>query len=165
MTAAPKPPRAEARAGADPYAWLRDEQWQAVIADPAKLTPAIRAYLEAENAYTDLVLAPLGDLRAKLVAEMRARIKEDDSSVPVPDGPFAYYSRYIPGGQHPVFCRSARDGGAETVLLDGNAAAEGLAYFRVGAMQHSPDHRRLAWTVDTAGSEIFTRSRRTFSFS
>ena len=156
MTDAPKAPRAEARAGEDPYAWLRDEQWQAVIADPAKLSPAIRAYLEAENAYTDRVLAPLASLRTALVAEMRARIKEDDSTVPVPDGPFAYYSRHVPGGQHPIFCRSPRNGGAETVLLDGNAAAAGLAYFRVGSLQHSPDHRRLAWTVDTAGSEIFT---------
>jgi len=156
VTEAARPPRAEAREGTDPYAWLRDEQWQAVIADPAKLTPAIRAYLEAENAYTDHVLAPLAALRSALVAEMRARIKEDDSSVPVPDGPFAYYARHVSGGQHPVFCRRPRDGGAETVLLDGNAAAEGLAYFRVGAMQHSPDHRRLAWTIDTAGSEIFT---------
>ena len=156
MTDAPKAPRPEARAGEDPYAWLRDEQWQAVIADPAKLSPAIRAYLEAENAYTDRVLAPLASLRTALVAEMRARIKEDDSTVPVPDGPFAYYSRHVPGGQHPIFCRSPRNGGAETVLLDGNAAAAGLAYFRVGSLQHSPDHRRLAWTVDTAGSEIFT---------
>ena len=156
MSDTAKPPRAEARAGADPYAWLRDEQWQAVIADPAQLSTAIRAYLEAENAYTDLVLAPLENLCAALVAEMRARIKEDDSSVPVPNGPFAYYSRYVPGGQHPIFCRSPRDGGTEKVLLDGNAAAAGLAYFRVGSLQHSRDHRRLAWTVDTAGSEIFT---------
>ena len=76
MTDAPKAPRAEARAGEDPYAWLRDEQWQAVIADPAKLSPAIRAYLEAENAYTDRVLAPLASLRTALVAEMRATLEK-----------------------------------------------------------------------------------------
>src|SRR3546814_11236831 len=86
---------------------------------------------------------------------MKARIKEDDSSVPRPDGPFAYYQRFETGGQHPVFCRCPvgdRETGEE-VLLDGNREAEGESYFRVAACEHSPDHRLLAYASDRNGSE------------
>src|SRR3546814_2097784 len=77
--------------------------------DPAVLDPEIRDYLEAENAYTEAVMAPTKALQQQLFEEMKARIKEDDSSVPSPDGPFAYYQRYETGGQHPVFCRRPVD--------------------------------------------------------
>src|SRR3546814_16559758 len=87
---------------------------------------------------------------------MKARIKEDDSSVPSPDGPFAYYQRYETGGQHPVFCRRPVDSEAgEEVLLDGNREAEGASYFRVAACAHSPDHRLLAYAIDRTGSERY----------
>ncbi len=145
----------------DPYAWLKDEKWQQVMHDPAVLDPAIRAHLEAENAYTKSVMAPVTTLTERLFAEMKARIKEDDSSVPKNDGPFAYYQRTVTGGQHPVFCRHRRapgadgsgDPGAEDVLLDGNLEADGLDFFKVAACRHSPDHRRLAYAVDSNGSE------------
>ena len=87
---------------------------------------------------------------------MKGRIKEDDSTVPSPDGPFAYYTRYREGGQHPILCRQPRDGGAEQVLLDGDALAAGKAYFQLGGSAHSPDHRLLAWSADDKGSEIDT---------
>src|SRR3954467_10686468 len=73
----------------DDYAWLKDANWQEVLRNPALLDPDIRAYREAENRYTEAFLDPLQALKQKLVAEMRGRIKEDDSSVPQPDGPFA----------------------------------------------------------------------------
>src|SRR5262245_24686140 len=82
----------------DDYAWLRADNWQAVMRDPALLDPEIRTYLDAENAYSKAMLADTEPLQAKLFAEMKGRIKEDDSSVPSPDGPFAYYSRYVVGG-------------------------------------------------------------------
>jgi len=142
----------------DPYAWLRDDNWREVMRDPAVLDPEIRAYLEAENAYTRAAMAPTDALQAQLFAEMKGRIKEDDSSVPSPDGPYAYYQRFETGGQHPVFCRcptkgnwQARDG--EEVLLDGNREAEGEPYFRVAGCEHSPDHRLLAYAADRNGSE------------
>src|SRR3546814_21036739 len=110
--------------------------------DPAVLDPEIRDYLEAENAYTEAVMAPTKALQQQLFEEMKARIKEDDSSVPSPDGPFAYYQRYETGGQHPVFCRRPVDSEAgEEVLLDGNREAEGASYFRVAACAPRPDHR------------------------
>ncbi|WP_395709656.1 S9 family peptidase [Reyranella sp.] len=141
---------------ADDYAWLKDANWQQVLRDPSLLDPAIRAYLEAENHYAEAVLRPTEALRKILVAEMRGRIKEDDSSVPQPDGPFAYLSRYRDGGQHPLIGRTPRDGGDATTLLDGDALATSSAYFKFGGTRHSPDHRLEAWSADVRGSEYYT---------
>ncbi len=140
----------------DPYAWLRDANWREAMVEPERLDPAIRSYLEAENAYAETMLADVEPLREALVKELRGRIREDDSSVPAVDGIWAYYSRYREGGQHPILCRCPRDGGEEQVLLDGDAEAEGSAYFRLGAAAHSPDHRYLAYAVDRSGAESFT---------
>lgn len=142
----------------DPYAWLRADNWREVMRDPSVLDPDIRAYLEAENAYTKAAMASTEALQRQLFEEMKARIKQDDSSVPSPDGPFAYYQRYETGGQHPVFCRRPSDdpeGGPEQVLLDGNREAEGESFFRVAACEHSPDHRLLAYSADRNGSERY----------
>ncbi len=87
---------------------------------------------------------------------MKGRIKEDDSTVPAPDGGFAYYTRYVTGGQHPLFCRMPRGGGTEQILVDGNALAKGHAYFRIADVAHSPDHGLIAYAVDTKGSEFYT---------
>ncbi|MPT25243.1 MAG: S9 family peptidase, partial [Starkeya sp.] len=127
------------------------------LGDPALLAPDIRDWLEAENAAAEAWLEPHAELRSQLVAEMRGRIKEDDASVPSADGPFAYFTRFREGGQHPLICR--RPAGAiagETVLLDGDALAEGKAYFQFGDARQSPDHRLYAWTADEAGSEYYT---------
>ena len=140
----------------DDYAWLRAGNWQAVMRDPTVLDPEIRAHLEAENAYTHAVMADTEALQATLFAEMKGRIKEDDSSVPAPDGAFAYYTRYVVGGQHPLFCRTPRAGGAEQILVDGNALAKDHAYFRIASVTHSPDHSLVAYAVDTKGSEFYT---------
>lgn len=140
----------------DDYAWLRDANWQDVVRDPARLDPDIRAYLEAENAYTDAALAPVGALRETLFAEMKGRLKPDDSAVPSPDGRYAYYSRFATGGQYPLLCRIPRDGGPETVLLDGNLEAKGKPYWQLEGYARSGDHRLLAYAVDEAGSEMAT---------
>ena len=140
----------------DDFAWLRAANWQEVMRDPGKLDPAIRAYLEAENQYADRALADTEALQATLFAEMKGRIKEDDSSVPATDGPYAYYLRYREGGQHPVICRRPRAGGDEHVLLDGDELAHGKAYFHLGSTQHAPDHHLLAWASDDAGAEFYT---------
>ena len=138
----------------DDYAWLRAENWQEVMRDPALLDPRIRAHLEAENAYSEAMLADTRRLQERLFAEMKGRIKEDDSSVPEPDGPFAYYWSYVTGAQYPRYCRRPRDGGPETILLDGNVEAAGKSYWQLGALAHSPDHRLLAYAVDENGSEL-----------
>ncbi len=141
----------------DPYAWLRAENWREAMRDPAVLPEDIRAYLEAENAYADAWFAPQRPLVKRLVKEMRGRIKEDDTSPPSPDGAYAYFTRFRTGGQHPLFCRkpSGADG-PETILLDGDKEARKTAFFSLGAVVHSDDHKLLAWSVDTNGSELYT---------
>ena len=144
------------RTRTDDYAWMKDENWQAVMRDPSVLRPDIRAHLEAENAYTEALLKPTEALQTTLFEEMKGRIKEDDASVPAPDGPWAYYSRFEVGAQHPVYARKARDlTGEEQVLIDVDAMAEGKAYFQVSAVGHSPDHTLWAWAEDDQGSEYY----------
>ena len=92
----------------DEYAWLKAENWREVMRDPLQLDPAIRAYLQAENDYCEYSLADTKSLQETLFAEMKGRIKEDDSSVPDPDGPYAYYIRYRKEGQHQSVCRKPR---------------------------------------------------------
>ena len=146
-------------ARSDEYAWLKDPEWRRVMRQPEVLDPDIHAYLEAENAHTEAFLAPYADLRSALYDEMRGRMKEEDSSVPAPDGDWSYYVRYVEGGEHPVHCRAARGDEAleaEEVLLDGNREAEGEAhYFRIGGCRHSNDHRRLVYALDLNGSERY----------
>ena len=161
----PQPPLAEKRpvtysrhgiARSDDYAWLRAANWQEVCRDPGTLAADIRAHLEAENDYQTRVMADTEDLRKALFAEMRGRIKEDDSSVPMKDGPFAYGRSFRTGGEQPQFFRTPRDGGKETILIDGDKEAEGKAYFWIGGVGHAPDHGRLVWSYDDNGSEYYT---------
>jgi oligopeptidase B len=140
----------------DEFAWLKAVNWQTVMRDPSVLDPDIRSYLEAENAYATLAMADTESLQATLLAEMKGRIKEDDSSVPSPDGPYAYFIHYNEGGQHPQFCREPRGGGPDQVLLDGDALASGKPFFHFGDARHSPDHKLIAWQADEAGSEFYT---------
>jgi oligopeptidase B len=139
----------------DEFAWLKDPNWQAVMRDPALLDADIRTYLEAENAYAEAALAGTVSLRETLFAEMKGRIKEDDASVPAPDGPYAYFSRHREGGQHPLICREPRTGGAAETLLDGDALAAGKPFFRIGTAAHSPNHLLLAWSSDDSGAELY----------
>ncbi len=140
----------------DDYSWLKDDNWQQVLLEPTLLAPDIRRHLEAENAYTEAVLATTNDLQRQLVAEMRARIKEDDSTVPAPDGPFEYLTRYREGGQHELIGRQPRGETEAHILLDGDALAANSKYFRFGGAEHSPDHKLEAWSADLRGSEYFS---------
>jgi oligopeptidase B len=144
------------RTRTDDYAWMKDDNWREVLRDPAAIKPDVKAHLEAENAYVKAMLASTEELQAQMFQEMKGRIKEDDSSVPAPDGAFAYYVRYAPGAQHPVYARRPRgseDG--EAILLDADALSKGTAFFQVGAAEHSPDHALYAFAVDEQGSEVY----------
>ena len=141
----------------DDYAWMKDDNWQQVLRDPKVLRPDVREHLDAENAYTKAMLAGTEPLQAHMFAEMKGRIKEDDSSVPAPDGPWDYYVRYDLGAQHPIHARRPRGSSEpEQVLLDEEALAKDKPFFQVGAASHSPDHALYAWAADEQGSEYYT---------
>lgn len=157
--AAVKKPLTDTRHGisrTDDYAWLRADNWQDVFRDTSLLDPEIRAHLEAENAYQQAQMADTAELQKQLFAEMKGRIKEDDSSVPMQDGPYAYGTSYVIGGQHARHLRVRRGVGTEEIILDGDKEAAGHDYFRVAGVGHSPDHERLLWSYDDNGSEFFT---------
>ncbi len=127
----------------DVYYWLRDD---------ARKDPAMLAYLNAENAYTDALMAPLKPLQDTLYAEIVGRIKQDDASVPYRERGYWYYTRYETGKDYPVHARRKGDMQApEEVLLDLNAMAEGKGYFAVDDMEVSQDNRLLAWAEDDVG--------------
>ncbi|MEM9315566.1 MAG: S9 family peptidase, partial [Pseudomonadota bacterium] len=137
------------------YAWMRDEGWQEVLREPGKLDEDIRAHLDAENGYYEAATDDLAALREQLFEEMRGRIKEDDSSVPDPDGPWAYAVRFREGGEYPIYVRTPRAGGEETVLYDGDLEGDGEDFFDIGSVDHSPDHTLIAYGVDRLGSEYY----------
>ena len=139
----------------DEYHWLRDD-------DPKAKRPEVMRYLEAENAHTDAVLAPLAGLQRELAAEMRARIKPDESSVPVYDHGWWVWTAYEPAAEYPRLMRQrgtpeGPDAKARPeVLLDLPARAAGQPFYKLGAYAISPDGRLLAWTEDTTGRRIHT---------
>lgn len=157
--AAPKKTITDTRHGisrSDDYAWLRADNWQAMFKDPSILAPEIRTHLEAENAYMNAAMADTKELQKVLFGEMKGRIKEDDSSVPVKDGPYAYGTLFVTGGEQPHYFREARDGGDRKLLLNGDKENEGKSYFRLSGLDHSTDHSRGIWGYDDKGSEYFT---------
>jgi oligopeptidase B len=139
----------------DEYYWMRDD-------DPKAKRPEIIEHLAAENAYTDARLAHVKPLQDKLVAEMRARIKEDDSSVPVYDNGYWYWRRFDAGAEYPVILRKrggpafADPAAPEEMVLDIVALAKPHAYYNVGGTAVSPDNRWLAYAEDTVGRRIYT---------
>ena len=147
------PPDAEKRAyevkapfGAvrnDDYYWLRDD---------SREDPAMLAYLQAENAYADQVLAPTAVLQETLYQEIVGRIKQDDASVPYRERGYWYYTRFETGKDYPIHARRKGDmQAAEEILLDVNEMAAGKSYFNVGAREVSMDNRLLAWADDEVG--------------
>ncbi len=142
----PKPTTVHGRTLPDDYAWLRQ-----------KSDPAVAAYLEAENAYTDAVMKPTEKLQDGLYREMLARIQETDLTVPYSDHGFWYYARTEEGKQYPILCRKKGSlQAAEEVLLDQNALAAGLPFFAVGAFAASDDGNLLAYSTDTTGFRQYT---------
>jgi len=155
----PAPPVAEQRPHSftrhgvtvqDPYAWLRDSSYPTV--DDAD----VLSYLRAENAYFEAAMAPHRALTDTLFAEMRGRIPEDDSSVPQRDGDWNYWWAFQAGAQYRTHYRiPVMAGGAPQTVFDEAAEAQGKQYFRLGALEVSPDGRYAAVLVDDDGSERF----------
>ena len=114
-------------------------------------------YLNAENAYLDQVLAPVKDLQTKLFEEMKGRIKQQDESVPYRENGYYYYTRYITGGEYPIYCRkkgSLTD--TEEMMFDGNKLAKGHAYYQLGGYEVSDNNELAIFAEDTVSRRLYT---------
>ncbi|MCK9696477.1 S9 family peptidase [Pseudomonas syringae] len=144
-------PSARKADGSDPYAWLQNRD-----------TDEVLDYLNAENAWQEQQLAEQAGLRDSLFEEIKGRILETDLSLPSPWGPYLYYTRTTQGDEYARHYRCPRpaddsntvDENAEELLLDPNEMADG-GFFSLGAFSISPDHQRLAYSLDTSGDEIY----------
>ncbi|PKA52982.1 oligopeptidase B [Apostasia shenzhenica] len=148
---------AHGRTWEDPYHWMSD------VSDPD-----LTAYLLHENSYAEAFMADTEGLQRALLAEMTSRMPQRISTPYDAWGNWLYY-QYIPEGkEYPVLCRRARNqnvfakvlrnwlrGCEEEVLLDWNEIAEQFGYVHIGTCKISPNHRFIAYTLDTSGSEMF----------
>src|SRR3954470_20847810 len=152
----PAPPTAEPR----PYSYEAhgvtvDDPWHWLRQYPEVTDPDILAYLNAENAYFDRWASEHKGLIDELFEEMKGRIKEDDSSVPIRDGEFLYWWAFRPGAEYRTWYRKPVGSGEDAIIFDEPVEAEGKDYFRLGALEVSPDGRLMALLVDDNGSERF----------
>jgi oligopeptidase B len=154
-----KPPVAEKREHsyshhgitiADPYDWLYDKSYPTIDDED------VLNHVKAENAYFEAHMAAQAPFTEALFKEMRARIKEDDSTVPQKDGDYIYWSEFEEGAQYRKHWRKPVAGGPDELLIDENELAKGLEYFRLGAASISQNGRYLAYSTDTNGSERYT---------
>ncbi len=130
----------------DDYSWLRERD-----------DPAVLAYLEAEKIYTRTVTSHTAEFRDQLYHELAGRLQEEDSTMPFPHGDYFYYSRTEKGKPYDIYCRKKGSLEApEELLLDTNLEAEDHEFYRNGDLEMSPDHRLLAYTEDTAGTESYS---------
>ncbi len=129
----------------DDYYWLKDRK-----------NPEVLAYLKAENDYADAALKHTAPLQEKLFTEMKGRVKQDDSSVPFKYGPYYYYKTYKAGNEYPVYARKAGSLDAkEEILLDVNELAKGKAFCQVKFPAIRPDHKMIAYAMDTGGRRFY----------
>ena len=129
----------------DDYYWLKERN-----------NPEVLEYLKAENAYTEAVLKHTEPLKEKLFGEIKARIKEDDSSVPFKYGNYYYYKRYEQGFEYPIYARKKGSLEApEEIILNANELGKGKPYFQVEFPSIRPDHKMIAFAVDTGGRRFY----------
>ncbi len=144
----------------DNYYWMRlsDEQKNAEEANRDAQTNQVLGYLNAENAYTNDVMAHTEQFQKDLFSEMKGRIKETDQSVPVKDNGYWYYSRFEAGQNYAYNCRKKEslETGTEEILIDGPKLAEGKDYWAVGSYDVSEDNKYMCYGVDIVSRRIYT---------
>lgn len=128
----------------DPYRWLQDKE-----------SPAVRSYIDEENAYAEAVMSETGSLRQDIFEEIKARLDENETSAPVKDRGWLYYHRYEEGKSYPIYCRKKSADAEEEVILDQNELAEGEDFCSISQMRISPDGSKMLYGADFAGDEYF----------
>jgi oligopeptidase B len=134
----------------DDYNWLKDQSYPKVDDQP------VLDHLNAENAYFEAQMKPRAALVETIFQEMKARLKEDESSVPQRDGDYLYWRRFEAGAQYKQWMRKKVAGGSDEVMFDEAKEAAAHDYFRLGGITVSDDDRIMAYATDTDGSERFT---------
>ena len=130
----------------DEYYWLRERD-----------NPEVLAYLEAENQYTEAIMAHTAELQDRLHEEIVGRIKQDDDSVPYKKNDYFYYYRYREGDEYPLYCRKKGSlDAAEEIMIDANEEAEGHEFFTMWGVEVSPDAKTLAYAIDSEGRRFNT---------
>ncbi len=130
----------------DDYYWLNEPK-----------NPDVIAYLNEENEYLDKIMSTLKPLKETLFEEMKGRIKEQDESVPVKDGEYFYYVKYVEGGEYPIYCRKKENLEADVeILLDGNEMGKGKKYFSIGGYEITDNEEIIAYGVDTISRRNYT---------
>ncbi len=130
----------------DNYYWLNERD-----------NPEVIDYLERENDYNDKMTAHTKEFQKNLFEEMKARIKEDDESVPYKYNGYWYVTRFEEGKQYPIYTRKKETLDApEEIMFDCNKMAEGHEYFSLGGIKISPDNKLAAFGVDTVSRRIYT---------
>lgn len=141
----------------DDYAWIKQKNWQEVLKKPKNLNPEVQNYLEAENNYTQSNLQDLDLLKEEIFKELKGRIKDKDSSVPMKDGEFFYYTEYEEGSEYPCYKRINSQKKIETIF-DSPKRAKGQKFFNLASLAHSHNHQYIAYNIDKNGSENYSLS-------
>jgi oligopeptidase B len=135
----------------DPYHWLRDDKW------PNVQDAGVLAYLNEENDYYHAIMDPLAANEETIYQELVGKIKLSDETVPVKKDNYYYYSKTNEDSNHPIFCRKLDSlSHAPEIILDINELAKGYEFFSYEALSVSPDHQKIAYSIDTTGAERFT---------
>jgi len=138
----------------DDYAWIKQKNWQEVLKDPTKLNLEVANYLREENDFVKQQLKDQKQLEEEIFQELKKKIKDKDSSVPLQDGAYSYFVEYGEGAEYPSFKRNGPGNTTETIF-DAQKRSEGKKFFNLSSVSHSHDHRFIAYNVDNNGSENY----------
>ena len=138
----------------DNYAWIKQKNWQEVLKNPKKLNDEVANYLTEENAFVKEQLKENKQLQTEIFQELKGRIKDKDSSVPLKDGAYYYFSEYEEGSEYPSFKRTSSTNVVETIF-NAQKKSEGEKFFNLASVCHSHDHRFIAYNIDKNGSENY----------
>ena len=138
----------------DNYAWIKQKNWQEVLKNPKKLNDEVANYLTEENAFVKEQLKENKQLETEIFQELKGRIKDKDSSVPLKDGAYYYFSEYEEGSEYPSFKRTSSTNVVETIF-NAQKKSEGEKFFNLASVCHSHDHRFIAYNIDKNGSENY----------